>query len=327
MAPEIDVRLLSSCILHTRRLCTASAPRRSGRSPLGDPPRMDHVTRPELRRAGWTDREIRAAVDDGSLVRLRPGHFGPPGLEESAQRAVASGGRVACVSELRVRGVWVLDDGRLHLHVPATASRVRAGDSRVHWRRLVRAAAGRSHVSVLDALIQAQSCLDPFAWVASIDSAWHLGMITSGDVQAIRAAAIPRLRPLVSFLDRRSESGLESIVRMIAHELGLRVRSQVRFPGVGRVDLLVEGRIVVETDGTAFHDVSVSARRPAEGCAARGPWPGGPPAGLLLGRVRPRGGRTPVDRVGGVPSTSQRCRTDRRKSPMATRLSRSVLHL
>lgn len=59
--------------------------------------------------------------------------------------------------------------------------------------------------------------------------------------------------------DVRAESGLETIVRLIAGDLGFRVRSQVTFPGIGRVDLLIEDWIVVETDGSAFHDLPLAA--------------------------------------------------------------------
>jgi len=62
------------------------------------------------------------------------------------------------------------------------------------------------------------------------------------------------------YVDARAESGLESIVRVLACQLGFRVQSQVRIDGVGRVDLVVERWIAVETDGTAFHGVSLSAR-------------------------------------------------------------------
>jgi very-short-patch-repair endonuclease len=37
-------------------------------------------------------------------------------------------------------------------------------------------------------------------------------------------------------------------------------RSQVTFPGIGRVDLLVQGCVVVEADGDEFHS-DVQARR------------------------------------------------------------------
>ena len=76
----------------------------------------------------------------------------------------------------------------------------------------------------------------------------------------LRKLASPRSRRLLNLVDARADSGLETIVRVIAHELGFRVRSQVRVPGVGRVDLIVESWIAVETDGTEFHDVSLSPR-------------------------------------------------------------------
>ena len=59
--------------------------------------------------------------------------------------------------------------------------------------------------------------------------------------------------------DGRAESGLETIARLIALDLGFRVRPQVRFHRIGRVDLLVEDWIVVETDGSAFHDLPLAA--------------------------------------------------------------------
>ena len=222
---------------------------------------MDDITRPQLLARGMSDRRIRAAVARGELVRLRPGHFSTPSADERMQRAVALGGRLACVSELRSRGVWVLDDERIHLHVPPTASRLRSEDARVHWRGLLHPEAATSaHVGAVDALVQAHRCLDPIAWIASLDSALRLGIIRESELAIIRAAIRRQDRHLIELVDRRAESGLESIARVIARELGFRVRSQVRFPGVGRVDLLVEDWVVVETDGSAFHDAAVSAR-------------------------------------------------------------------
>jgi very-short-patch-repair endonuclease len=222
---------------------------------------VDDVTRAELLRRRWTDRTIRSAVDDGQLIRLRPGHYTVPTADDRMRAAVALGGRVACVSELRTRGIWVLDDGRLHVQVAPTAARIHAGSARVHWKRLsAPAAASSSHVGVVDALIEAQRCLDPLAWLASVDSAWHLGSITGQDLDVIARASPTRYRMLLAAADRRAESGLESIVRLIARELGFRVRPQVRFGGVGRVDLLIEDWIVVETDGAEYHDVALSPR-------------------------------------------------------------------
>jgi very-short-patch-repair endonuclease len=75
------------------------------------------------------------------------------------------------------------------------------------------------------------------------------------------AAALPRrARVSLDLTDPAAESGLETIVRVIAVRLGFRVSAQVRMPGVGRIDLMVEDWIAVETDGAAFHDVAVAGR-------------------------------------------------------------------
>jgi very-short-patch-repair endonuclease len=221
---------------------------------------MEHITRGELLALGMTDRRIRADVAAGILVRLRAGRYAHAADAGAATRAVAAGGRLACVSELRCRGVWVLDDDRLHLHVARNASRLPAVAARTHWRRLVAAAADGAHVSLVDALIQAHGCLDPLSWMASVDSALHLGMIGPTELATLRTAIPAADRRLIDAADRRAESGLETIVRLIALQLGFRVRPQLRFSGVGRVDLVVEKWVVVETDGTAFHDVALSPR-------------------------------------------------------------------
>lgn len=229
----------------------------------------DSRTRRQLVAQGMTVYAIAAAVRRGDLVRVRRGHYATPGLDTSTIRAVRVGGRLACVSELRARGVWVLDDARIHVHVAANASRLRdpdelrrrdpSDDCIVHWKPLLNpGAASDSHVGALDALIQAAGCLDAFALVASLDSAVRLGVVRMRELQAAELPAA--MRSAVGYLDPQAESGLESMVRELARLVGLRTSSQVSFAGIGRVDLVVEDRIIVETDGAAFHDAEVTAR-------------------------------------------------------------------
>jgi very-short-patch-repair endonuclease len=51
----------------------------------------------------------------------------------------------------------------------------------------------------------------------------------------------------------RSESGQESVLRWWLDEAGLRYEIQVGVKGVGRIDFLVEGRLVVEADSKLAH--------------------------------------------------------------------------
>lgn len=109
----------------------------------------------------------------------------------------------------------------------------------------------------MDALAQAMVCLDARAAQASIDSAVRQGVVRRADL-----ATIARARPSLGLLraDPSAESGLETIVREVARELGFTVRTQVWFGPEVRVDLLVEDFVVVETDGAEFHDAAVTTK-------------------------------------------------------------------
>lgn len=66
--------------------------------------------------------------------------------------------------------------------------------------------------------------------------------------------SLPRAARIdVSDCDGLAESGVESLVRVALRDAGLSVESQVRIAGVGRVDLLVEGQVIVEVDGREWH--------------------------------------------------------------------------
>jgi very-short-patch-repair endonuclease len=51
-----------------------------------------------------------------------------------------------------------------------------------------------------------------------------------------------------------SESGTETLVRTRLQRRGIKLRCQVRIGGVGRVDLLVGDRLIIEVDGKEHHD-------------------------------------------------------------------------
>ena len=54
-------------------------------------------------------------------------------------------------------------------------------------------------------------------------------------------------------MDPGSASGIETVVRLFLRTHGIRHRVQVRFSGVGRVDLLIGDRLIIEVDGERFH--------------------------------------------------------------------------
>ena len=50
-------------------------------------------------------------------------------------------------------------------------------------------------------------------------------------------------------MDRGAESMLETLARTYFRQAGISVETQVHIDGVGYVDLLLEGRLIVELDG------------------------------------------------------------------------------
>jgi very-short-patch-repair endonuclease len=89
--------------------------------------------------------------------------------------------------------------------------------------------------------------------LAILDSALHGRQLPLGGRGGL-AARLPRPLAQVRLADGRAESGVESVSRYLLVLLGLPVEAQVVIDGVGRVDLLVEGRLIIELDGRVSHD-------------------------------------------------------------------------
>ena len=80
---------------------------------------------------------------------------------------------------------------------------------------------------------------------------------------ALFAAMPRRFRRLYTRLDGRADSGLETLVRLAAEDQGWKVEVQVTIDRVGRVDLLIDGWLVIELDGAQWHDDELSRERDA----------------------------------------------------------------
>lgn len=233
---------------------------RFGRTPTvplaaRDPPRMTFAAlRPpvlhyaDLRARGLTRRQIDRAVRDGRLVRVRKGRYVEPPADVRALDAARQGGRLDCVSLLGALGVFVQDRHGLHIAVEPGSSRLPNGAAR-HWRQTT----SDARFEIIQALVQACRCQSVPAAIATLDSAWHLRLVDSAGIDEVFARLPKRYRILRRRLDPRCESGPESLVRLMLWRLGIGYALQVRIRGVGRVDFVVAGRLIVECDSRAFH--------------------------------------------------------------------------
>jgi very-short-patch-repair endonuclease len=207
----------------------------------------------QLADAGCHPRLVALARESGSIVRIRRGWYATPHAPQPVVSAVRAGGRLGCCSALRLSGVWVLDDDVVHVTVGAGAHPSLAGSQRVklHW-----AGTGLDNsypmTGVLEALDQYVRCGSEVAVVAAADSALNQGLATESEVLAMLSKTA-RGRRIAARLDPNSQSGLESIARFALVRHGIKLRTQVFVAGVGRVDLIVGDRLVIELDGEEWH--------------------------------------------------------------------------
>ncbi len=230
------------------------------------------ATQPQLRRLGHSERAIREAVAAGSAQRVGRSWLASERAEPAAVRGVALRGVLGGESALRSHGVWVTHDTGLCVATPRSASRLpemRPGEYRIRVERITRDGERRWRVGIGAALAQALPRFRTrYEAIATLDSALHERRLSRRKLEEAVAPLPRRIRRLLPHVDPRAESGLESILRLAALERGWNVRSQVRITGVGRVDLVIDGWLVIEADGARWHDDPADAARDRERNAA-----------------------------------------------------------
>ncbi|MEO7123676.1 MAG: DUF559 domain-containing protein, partial [Lacisediminihabitans sp.] len=219
----------------------------------------------QLRSAGWSKHFLTAAVSTGAIIRVRQGWYCLPSTPEPDQQAARVGGRLSCTSGARRLGLLVRSGEHLHVSVPPNAARLRSKSDKtvrlttlpspgvtVRWNDS--GASGSAFcLDVRHCLADMVLCQSPEWVVAAVDSALRLQQLTMEEWLNIIATLPEDLTLLLADVDGKSESITESLSRFRLRRLGITPRLQVKIPGVGRVDMLIGTRLVIEIDGYAYH--------------------------------------------------------------------------
>jgi hypothetical protein len=223
-------------------------------------------TTQQMLATGWSCNGLAAAVRSGDLLRPRVGHYCGRATPKDLVRAVRVGGAATATTAARELGLWVPPDPRLHVAVPLNSPRLRDPDDSaiplgsredvvVHWTPRMRSSRTSTGVApLLEVLAHGFESLPPELALALVDSALHERFLRPDQLPALAALLPEGLRPVLAHADGRADSGIESVARYLLVLLGLRVEPHVRLPGIGEVDLLIEGRLIVEADGREWHD-------------------------------------------------------------------------
>ncbi|MGB4137749.1 MAG: DUF559 domain-containing protein [Microbacterium sp.] len=206
-----------------------------------------------LQRYGVSRKALAAHVDTGRIRRIRPGVFASHDADESIAAAAAHGGTLTCEAALRRHGVWTMTEqpgihvwmganGRQHPHVGCSCvSHFFDGPTQF------------GTATVEAALLHVFRCGGEEAFFASFESAWRQRLLSRA-ARARIAASLPKsTRWLVEFARPDADSGLESLLRLRFHLLGIRLDCQIVIDGVGKVDFVAAKRLIIEVDGKENH--------------------------------------------------------------------------
>ncbi|PWD50864.1 hypothetical protein C8046_09575 [Serinibacter arcticus] len=204
-------------------------------------------------------------VASGSLEQLDRGGYALPTAPRPIRVAVGLNGAVSCVSALRELGYDMPGDASV-VHCSVPRHRGRKAPLPVGVRRHFETFAPGDlprRVSLVSAAARAAVCLPYDDAVVALDRVTHAadGALRSDVVAAVGRISRSRAAALDVDVDGRSRSRIETEARLALRRAGLRVAAGVDVPGVGEVDLLVEGVLIVELDGYAFHSDRRTFRR------------------------------------------------------------------
>jgi very-short-patch-repair endonuclease len=202
----------------------------------------------ELTRAGFSRHAINAALAEGSVTRIRRGHYGLPQDAGAYRAARERRGLLTCLSAAPSYGLWTLVPARaLHLcvgHRAAPRGTLAHGRCR-HPRHPWLPVAG-----LADVLVHALHCLPEAEALVLVQCAVGRGDISLDFLLGkFRGNRNARARAVLNLVIPRADSVLEVLANVAFTRAGLHVRRHVLLPGVGEVDFLIEDCLVVETDG------------------------------------------------------------------------------
>ncbi|GAC1490429.1 MAG: hypothetical protein NVS2B15_09150 [Pseudarthrobacter sp.] len=182
-----------------------------------------------------------------------------PDADPEFLQAIVSDSVVTCASGASHYGLWLKDKPRR----PHLASKHRRGRHTPKHGRLRFAADHRLPIASLeDTVIHGLTCLAEVDAIAMAQSAMAQHGLLRADLEAeLTAKYYGPARRRLAKADGLSESVPEISARLLFESAGLPFSRQVQIPGVGRVDFLIDGWLIVEINGFQFHSSRAAWRK------------------------------------------------------------------
>lgn len=205
-------------------------------------------TTPELR-TELSRREIQSLVDNEQVLKAGR-YYATPGTDALVVAALRAGARPTCLTAAKHHQLWVPPGSGKHAYTHRSRP-LPSGWMSHGWHQTWPEPGPVASPELL--IRHACACLDPVDVGILADSALHEGTLDPADLAAIRRTAPRDAARVLERATGLAESGTETKVRLFFQMRGVPVRPQVTIPGVGRVDLVVGRRWIVECDSREHH--------------------------------------------------------------------------
>lgn len=223
-------------------------------------------------------RALRDLVEEGAVVE-RGGVVFAPGTDWPLIACRMLGGLLTCHSALAYYSLPELPHpGTVHVAIPSSRGRVRPLAGVVVHREPARWPSGMSPPVAPPRLLVARMlrCAEETPAVVVADAALRRGLVSRAELAAMlrsNRSGGPLGHRRLARCREKARSPIESIARLELEDAGHSVEVGVDVPGVGEVDMLVDDRLLVETDGYQFHSSKgdwSNDRRREQGLIAQG---------------------------------------------------------
>ena len=197
-----------------------------------------------LAAAGVSDFQLKSALASGTVARVARGVYAVADADVGLIAIRSLPAEPACATAAQFQGLWVLEPPA-QPHIAVTHSRTYPGF--VCHR-------SAAPPTLLDTVVQCLRCLPELDSLVIAESAVALkGLPLSVLRQRLAGRNDVRERRMVARIVPQSQSIIECMARYWLRRAGFQVESQVNIPGMGHIDLMVDGRLGIETDGAGFH--------------------------------------------------------------------------
>ena len=221
-----------------------------------------------LRNLGVTEHALKTGLAGGRVNPAGRGGYALPDADPAIAAAVGLSGVVSHASAARLHGLELYVPPRIIEVTVARGCRQRSAGVRVYAADLAPEdlELNQPLTAVRRTVRDCARVMPLLPGVVLLDGVVRDERLAMATLHAMASTASGRgsaaLRRAVAYVDAMAGSRLETVMRLLLELLpGITWETQVWIPGIGPVDFLVNGWLVLEPDGFEFHSNRAHYRR------------------------------------------------------------------